>query len=108
MSGDGDRYGVNTSLSRGQFIVALFNNQFEAKLSDKELVEMIKEEFPKSESNYGGYIRMYRNKYNRGDFACQAEAPEVPVPRFDNEGKAVVRQRGPEPRYSWQDKEKRK
>ena len=106
--GDGENYGVTTGLTRGQFITAVFDNQMVAKLSDTELVSTLRAEFPQSRAKYESYISMYRNKYNRGGFPCQAEPPSVPIPSFDEEGKVIEKKTGPPPRMAWEEKEERK
>lgn len=106
MAGDGNRYGKTTGLSRGQFIVAIFDRQFQEKRSDEDIVEIIRAEFPCSDADYPRYIRMYRNKYNRGEFPCQATPPLVPIPRFEK-NKPAPQKSGPSPRYSWEEPESR-
>jgi len=105
--GDGRRYGITTGLSRGQFVVTLFKNQMNAKLTDEELVGVIRREFPEVDANYKRNISMYRNRFNRGEYPCQVSAPEIPTPEFNEDGKVVTKRRGPPPRFAWEEKEKR-
>lgn len=109
MAGDGKAYGLTTGLSRGQFIVALFDGQKENKFDDETLAEYLTSEFPKSGVQYSRYIRLYRNKYNRGDFANQLEAPAVICPRYSQSGKAINPGNlpGPKPREAGEEPEKR-
>lgn len=108
--GDGKSYGLKTGLTRGQFVVALFEDQLLSKSSDEELAETLRKEFRNSGVAYENYmIRLYRNKYNRGEHACQAGPPKIQVPRYVA-GKATRSGAfpGPNPRPYWQEKETRK
>lgn len=75
--GDGSSYGIETGLTKGQFIVALFDKQKDLKLSDKELVQILEGEFPNCSTKFTRNISYYRSKYNKGEWACQTIVPEA-------------------------------
>jgi len=103
MAGDGISYGKESGLTVGQFAVSLFNNQMQAHLNDEDLAEVMTTEFPKSSTEYRRYISMYRNRNNRGDFACQSEPPFIPIPMFGKDGKVVETRCGPAPRTQFEE-----
>ncbi len=81
------------------FIVRMFSEQPKKRLSDEALAFLLHEHFPKrsTEKNYLRFIPIYRNRFNRGDFAAQAAPPGDPILKYED-GKPVTRKYGPKPR----------
>ena len=108
--GDGRNTGIKTGLNKGQFQQALFDDQYKNKLTDPEISKALEKEFPESGEGLSlRYICIIRNRYNRGEIPGGSHMPpEVPVPRFGQDRKPLLINRGKSPRQPWEKIERRK
>ncbi len=77
------RSGSTSGLSVQAWYCKKMEDQGKKKLTDKELADLYKKEFPKTAKRDPEYFRVVRNAYNVGKIKPQAgKAPKVPVPEF--------------------------
>ena len=77
------RSGLKSGLSVQAWYCKRMEEQGKKKLTDKELADLYKQEFPKTAKRDPEYFRVVRNAYNVGKIKPQAgKSPKVPVPEF--------------------------
>jgi len=88
----GHTWGVTTQATRGSFLLAILRNQTVLMLTDQEITELFRAEFPHNCNKAGKYrldreyLRRARWKYNRGLLPGQGSKPEVWVHAYDSGG----------------------
>lgn len=80
--------GRTTGLSVTKFQNKSIEDNRKKKLTDEELVQLWKSEFPNAKSDYTtAIVKGVRGLYNRGKHGN--DQPRVPVPEFDDDGNAL-------------------
>jgi len=87
--------GCIRGLSRIDTYTAIFTENFRKKLTDDQLAEEMCNEFPQLKAYSEKDIRSHRGLFNHGKLEPQnGLAPTKVLPEYDEEGNAVIRQRG--------------
>jgi hypothetical protein len=80
--------GVTSGLSIAAFQNELMRKNFRAKLTDAQLAEAMRVEFPSAIAYTEKHVAGIRSGYNTG--ARGNEKPDTPLPRFGEDGKPVT------------------
>lgn len=79
--------GISTGLSITAFQNALMQKNFKAHLTDEQLAEAMRAEFPTAIPYTAKHVAGIRSAFNKG--AHGNDAPESPLPRYGEDGKPV-------------------
>jgi hypothetical protein len=91
------QFGLTSNETGGYFFAMLMKRQAKKKLSDGLLARAMNEEFGTTRYDQR-LMRMYRNRYNRGELNARTGRPASPVLRYDDDGKVFAARRGPPPK----------
>lgn len=86
--------GKTSGLGVTAFQNALMVKNFKAKLTDVQLAEAMRKEFPEAVAYTTGHVVGIRSAWNNGKRSGQDAAPEKKLPRFNDDGTSTVETRG--------------
>lgn len=87
---DSKYIGKTTGMRVQAFQDKLMKDNFKAKLTDAELAEAMRKEFPNAVAFTEAHVAGIRSQFNNGRRASQeGQKPAKPLPKFDDEGNEV-------------------
>lgn len=89
--------GVTTGMRVMEFQDHTLKENFKNKLTDEQLAELWRTEFPRAKKFTAGIVRIVRRLFNEGTHGKQAWTPPKPLHEFDETGNKVPL---PEPRQA--------